>query len=140
MAISKSDEHIEVRIKRPPADSLSTYFEEYADPKRSEGPDDKVCESYIVAGEHDAQYLIEVILRPGFKPYGANDVLVHVWLEGMPRKRFHISAPKSGKGGLTDEKTVHIDRWTVEEKGVEMGKKLAFNRLKTGLQHQLRFG
>lgn len=133
MAISECDEHIEVRIKRPPADSLSTYFDEYVDSKTLGGPNDKGCESYIVAGEHDAQYLIEVILKPGFIRYGANCVHVQVWLGAMPGQSYHIALPPIGKGGLQVEKLLHIQRWRVTEDGVKMLKKLAFSRLETDL-------
>lgn len=133
MAISGCDEHIEVRIKRPPADSLSTYFDEYVAPKALGGPNDTGCESYIVAGEHDAQFLIEVILKPGFIPYGANSVRVRVWLGAMQGHSYQIALPSIGKGGLQEEKLLHIQEWKVTEDGVKMAKKLAFSRLKTGL-------
>ena len=82
-------------IKRPPADSLSTYFEDYVDLGSSRTSDDKVCESYIVVEDHDAQYLIKVILKPGFIPYGANTVWVEVWLGTMPSGIFQIHPASS---------------------------------------------
>lgn len=133
MAISECDEHVEVRIKRPPADSLCTYFEEFVDPKLSGAPAGKVCESYIIAGEHDAQYLIEVILKPGFKRYGANTVRVDVWLGTLPSRNYHMTLPPMGKGGLQEEKTLQIQRWTSIENGAEVRKNIAFSRLETGL-------
>lgn len=134
MAISKNDEHIEIRIKGPPKDSLCTYLQDYIDPSTADGPDNDVCESYIVAGEQDAQYMIEVILKPGFKLYGASHILLQVWFGGIPAcKRWGFELSKSDRSSLKDEVIRHISSLRVSENEVEVTKKnLAFNRVETG--------
>lgn len=103
MAISKLDEHIEVRIKRPPRNSLRTYFEEYVDPITAEDTASNVCESYIVTEGQEQPFLIEIILKPGFKPYGADSVRVVIRLDNFRSETWFFLLPRDAKTTLSAE-------------------------------------